>query len=494
MKSNSEIYLGLDIGTTSVKAGLVSAEGLGLAQRSCEYPTYFPETGYAEQSADDWWHAACKAVRELSEAFPKETKQIKSVSISSQAPTMLPIDAKGNPLRNALIWMDQRAKEECAFLREYHADYIRRNMCNRIDPYYALPKLLWFKKNEPDRYRDTFTILQANGWLIYKLTGKFSVDESSAALTQVLNVHTMTIDTAFLEELDLDPKKWPSVYPCDATVGFVQKDAAAAWGIPEGIPVAAGCIDGASAPLGLGLTIPGNIFEMSGQSSGIGVILDRPVYHENLCLLRHATKNEWILKGSMSSSGGSLRWFRDTMDDKSTPFDEYNRLAEASPAGANGVIFLPYLAGERAPLWDSSLRGLFFGIGTYTTKADMVRAIMEGSAFALRTILDEFKAQHISHNAMIQGTGGGYASRIWSQIKSDILNTEICASEQVFDAAIIGNAILAAKSVDCELHPLINADNTVFYKPDPESNSLYEERYEFFKKVFRANRELFHER
>ena len=199
MKSNSEIYLGLDIGTTSVKAGLVSAEGLGLAQRSCEYPTYFPETGYAEQSADDWWHAACKAVRELSEAFPKETKQIKSISISSQAPTMLPIDAKGNPLRNALIWMDQRAKEECAFLREYHADYIRRNMCNRIDPYYALPKLLWFKKNEPDWYRDTFTILQANGWLIYKLTGKFSVDESSAALTQVLNVHTMTIDAAFLD-------------------------------------------------------------------------------------------------------------------------------------------------------------------------------------------------------------------------------------------------------------------------------------------------------
>ena len=494
MKLNSDIYLGLDIGTTSVKAGLVTTEGLGLAQRSCEYPTHFPGTGCAEQSAEDWWQAACKAVRELADAFPQEAKQIKAISISSQAPTMLPINAKGDPLRNALIWMDQRAKEECGFLRQFHSDYIRRNMCNRIDPYYALPKLLWFKNNEPDRYRNAAKVLQANGWLVYKLTGEISIDESSAALTQVLNVHTMKTDTAFLKELGLDPDKWPAVYPCDAVVGHVQKSAAIAWGIPEGIPVAAGCIDGASAPLGLGLTNPEDIFEMSGQSSGIGVILNRPVYHENLCLLRHAKKDEWILKGSMSSSGGSLRWFRDTMDDKTTPFDEYNRLAELSPAGANGVIFLPYLAGERAPLWDSSLRGLFFGIGTYTAKADMVRAVMEGSAFALRTILDEFKMQHISHNAIIQGTGGGYASRIWSQIKSDILNTEICASEQVFDAAIIGNAILAARTVGCELHSQNNSGNSVFYKPDPKTRSLYEDRYAFFKEVFRANRKLFHER
>lgn len=494
MKSNSEIYLGLDIGTTSVKAGLVTAEGKGLAQESCEYPTHFPGTDFAEQSAEDWWQAACKAVRLLSGAFPQEAKRIKAISISSQAPTMLPIDNNGRPLHNALIWMDQRAKTECGFLQEKYSEYVHTAMCNRINPYYALPKLLWFKQNEPLLYNAADKVLQANGWLVFKLTGKTSIDESSAALTQTLNVHTMKTDTAFLKELGIDPAKWPEVSPCDTVVGHVQKEAAAAWGVPEGIPVAAGCIDGASAPLGLGLTEPGNIFEMSGQSSGIGVILDKPVYHDNLCLLRHATKDEWILKGSMSSSGGSLRWFRDTMDDKDTPFDEYNRLAESAPAGANGTIFLPYLAGERAPLWDSSLRGLFFGIGTNTTKADLIRAIMEGSAFALRTILDEFQKQHIVHDPVIQGTGGGYASRIWSQIKSDILNAEIRASEQVFDAAIVGNAILAAKAIGNVLEPDRSTENSIFYKPDPQLRKLYEERYAFFKEVFLANRKLFRER
>ncbi len=492
MKSNSEVYLGLDIGTTSVKAGLVAEDGTGIAQASCEYPTFFPGADCAEQDAEDWWKAACEAVRKLSGAHSAELKQVKAISISSQAPTLLPVDPEGRPLRKALIWMDQRAKTECAFLQEHYAEYIHQNMYNRINPYFALPKFLWFRSSEPGLYDRTFRILQANGWLIYKLTGQMTIDESSAALTQTLNVNTMQTDGALLKELGLDPDKWPRVCRCNAAAGTVAKEAAELWGVPEGIPVAAGCIDGASAPLGLGLTAPGDIYEMSGQSSGIGVIMDHPVYHPNLCLMRHAARNEWILKGSMSCSGGSLKWFRENVDAGKASFDDYSSLAEQSPAGANGLLFLPYLAGERAPLWDSSLRGLFFGIGTYTAKPDMVRAIMEGSAFALRTILDEFGEMAV-HDKAILGTGGGYSSRIWSQIKSDILNAEISVSEQTFDAAITGNAVLAAQAAGSDMTIRRDRSADLCYKPDPGNRSLYERRYALYKRVFEANRQLFSE-
>lgn len=490
MKSSKEIYLGIDVGTTSVKAGLVDEDGRGLLQSTVEYPTYPLGHAWVEQSALDWWDAATRAVRELTTARSDLAKSIRGISVSSQAPTLLGVAADGQPVGRGMIWMDQRAGDVCRDVLAAHADYIHRFSCNRVDPYFALPKLVWQKNCQRDAYDAVYRYLQINGWIIFRLTGVYSIDQSSAALTQTLNVHTMRTEEDIFSLLELDRAKWPDVYPCDAVVGTVLDEIAGLWQIPHKTPVAAGCIDGASSPLGLDVVRPGDIFEMSGQSSGIGVVLDQPRYHPNLCLLRHAVNDTWILKGSMSCSGGSLKWFRDQVDGGITDFDCYNRLAEQSVPGAHGLVFLPYLCGERAPLWDRTLRGVFFGLGTDTCKADMVRAVMEGTAYALRTIWDEFDDPNMGQKVVL-GTGGGYNSAIWSQIKSDIMNCTIRVCQSDFDAALIGNARIASRALGHPIAQLVSGDTGALYTPDPALRELYEQRYAFYRQVLQANRPLF---
>ncbi len=492
IRSEQAVFLGLDVGTTSVKAGLVDAAGRGLAQASQEYPTYPLGNARVEQSAEDWWSAATDAVCMLTGKYPDLAVRIAGISISCQAPTLLPIDRDGKPLGRGMIWMDQRAEDICRDLLLPHETYINTFSGNRLNPYYVLPKLLWQKKHQPEIYEKAWKYLQINGWIVYCLTGCCSIDLSSAALTQTLNVHTQQTEEGVFDLFDIDADKWPRVYACDEVVATVTTAAAQLWGIPTGIPVMAGCIDGASSPLGLDVVRPGEIFEMSGQSSGIGVILSQPEFHPNLCLMKHAVSDLWLQKGSMSCSGGSLKWFRDNIDGRpGLNFDVYNDLAEQSAPGANGLIFLPYLCGERAPLWDRNLRGIFFGLGTDTTKADMVRAIMEGSAFALRTILDEFHDPAI-HSKVILGTGGGYHSQIWSQIKSDILNCAIRVRQADFDAALRGNALLVMQGLGYPLPPLCEDESGVkMYTPSAQVRDMYEERYQYYCKIFRANQSLF---
>lgn len=490
MKSSKDIYLGIDIGTTSIKAGLVDEDGKGLLQSTVEYPTYPLGHAQVEQSALDWWDAATRAVRELTDAHPDLAKRICGISVSSQAPTLLGVAADGQPVGRGMIWMDQRAGDICRDVLQPHADYIHQFSCNRTDPYFTLPKLVWQKQHQGEAYHAVDRYLQINGWIVFRLTGVYSIDQSSAALTQTLNVHTMQTEEQLFPLLGLDRAKWPEVYPCDAVVGTVLDEMADLWQIPRKTPVAAGCIDGASSPLGLDVVHGGDIFEMSGQSSGIGVVLEKPRYHPNLCLLRHAVNDAWILKGSMSCSGGSLKWFRDHVDGGITDFNSYNQLAEQSVPGAHGVVFLPYLCGERAPLWDRTLRGVYFGLGTDTTKADLVRAVMEGTAYALRTIWDEF-ADPSMQQKVVLGTGGGYNSAIWSQIKSDVLNCTIRVRQSDFDAALVGNALLAIRALGRPVPQLPSGDTGAVYTPDPALRELYEQRYAFYRRVLQANRPLF---
>ena len=493
MLSETDIFLGLDVGTTSVKAGLVNGCGRGLAQAGQEYPTRFLGRNRVEQSPWDWWDAATKAVRRLVSEHSALARAVRGISISSQAPTLFAIDQSGRPVRDGMIWMDQRAGDVCRDQLAGHRAYIQEITGNRLNAYFALPKLLWQKEHEPEAYRRAWKYLQINGWLVFRLTGQCSVDLSSAALTQTLNIRTLRTEEGLFSRLGLDAEKWPEVYACGECVGTVTKEAARLWGIPPGIPVAAGCIDGASSPLGLNLVRPGEIFEMSGQSSGIGVILPAPEFHPNLCLMKHALPGLWLQKGSMSCSGGSLKWFRDQVDGRpGASFEEYSRLAESSVPGAHGVTFLPYLCGERAPLWDRSLRGMFFGLGMDTGKADLVRAVMEGTAFALRTILDEFQDPRI-HEKILLGTGGGYRSRVWSQIKSDVLNCTIRVRQADFDAALRGNALLAMQALG-ETPPANREDSlehAALYRPDPGTRELYEHRYQHYCHIFQTNRAPF---
>lgn len=484
---SDKLFLGVDVGTTSVKAGLVDAGGNGLCQVSREYPSFYPSEGWAEQRAEDWWNAAAAAVRQLTAARPDLASRICCVCVSSQAPTLFGIDRQGNPVGNAMIWMDRRAQGICERELALHKAYIEAYSGNRLDPYYVLPKLLWQKENDPKTYRKVDQYLQINGWLVYRLTGRRTIDQTHAALTQMVNIYQMDWEEKAFGLFGLEMEKWPRICGCGEIVGEVLPAVAEAWGLPPSVLVVAGCIDGAAVPLGLGLRTAGDIFEMSGQSSGIGVLQAEPKFHPNLCSLKHALSGQWILKGSMSCSGGALKWFRDQVD-RAGDYQEYDRLADSSVPGARGVTFLPYLNGERAPLWDTSLRGIYFGISTATDRADLVRAIMEGTGYALRTILEEFGTE--LEKKPILGTGGGYRSPVWTQIKADILNREICVYKMGFDAAVRGDAFLCMQALGLPI-PWPELDAGSVCRPKAENRAVYDVGYELFQKIYRANRELF---
>lgn len=487
-----DLFLGIDLGTTSVKAVLADEQGFPIEQGAAEYPIYQPHPNWAEQSPEAWWQAVVEVVSSLVKRQEDGSTRVKGISVSCQAPTCLGIDEKGVPVSNALIWMDRRAQEICDGTLRPYAERIRAVCGNRVDPYYFLPKLLWMQTYRPEERKKAKLFLQVNGWIIFKMTGKPSIDTTHLTHLQVYDVFQDRWDETLLHSFGIDQTIFPPIYQPWQSVGDLTSQAAEALGLKAGIPVAAGCTDAAAVTLGLHHTEPGRLFEMSGQSSGIGLILDQPVKHELLNLSKGAFPDRWTQKGSMSSSGGSLRWFRDQFEGRQGEpvYEEYDRLAQQSPPGARGVVFMPYLAGERAPLWDSDACGILFGLRTITGKQDILRAIMEGTAFGLRTIKDVFDPSYLD-SAYLYGTGGGYRSRLWSQIKADVLGMPIQVLRVDCDAACIGDVYLAMRCSgrpDREL-PWRRTVETV-YEPNPAVRSLYEEEYQIFRALYQNNRYL----
>jgi len=490
--SGRDLFLGIDLGTTSVKAALVDAYGTPIGQCATEYPLYQPKPGWAEQSPLDWWDATAKTVFRLTRQFGVAENQIRGISVSSQAPTCLGVDAGGAPTGHALIWMDQRAKGICENELSGLENEIRSTCGNRVDPYYFLPKLLWIKKNHPEQDRSTWKYLQANGWIIFCMTGKTSLDVTHLTHMQIYDVFQNCWNEDLIRRLGLRHDQFPSVCSCSDPVGTLLPQAAARLGLSPGIPVAAGCTDAAAVSLGLNHNKPGCLFEMSGQSSGIGLITDRPLKSPVLNLSRGVLSGRWCQKGSMSSTGGSLRWFRDQIDGRAGDagaYTQYDDLAALSAPGSNGVVFLPYLSGERAPLWDSHACGLFFGLRCETTKGDMIRAILEGAAFGLRTILDCFEPSLLTQR-FLYGAGGGYRSALWAQVKADVLELPIYVQRQTCDAACIGDAYLAMRMTGFPVPEPAEGEVEAIYTPDSSVAGRYQQRYEQYQALYRQTKEL----
>ncbi|MGG1598548.1 xylulokinase [Paenibacillus naphthalenovorans] len=490
-----DAYLGIDLGTTSVKATLIDRDWGVLQQRRIEYSSYQIKPMWIEQDPWEWWSAACRAIREVIGLAQIDAKLIKAVSVSGQAPSLLGVDPEGQPLGRAMIWMDRRSEDACRMLASTVGESaVRAVSGNRIDPYYMLPKLLWEMNHAHDKYRKTARYLQANGWIVFQLTGQYSMDVSHAALTQLYHIHRGEWEASLMKELGIDGSKLPNVYDCTEVVGGISRRAAELFGLTEGTPVIAGAIDGAAAPLGLKLYQAHQSFEMSGQSSGIGMILDQPVSHPNLALLRHCVDDKWILKGSMSASGGSLRWFRDHVDEAPghpEMYGEYEKLAAAVPPGSNGLLYLPYLAGERAPLWDSYAKGVFFGLHYQTGRADMVRAIMEGTAYGLKSILGELEKVNLCVTDLY-GTGGGYLNQEWSQIKADILEKEIQVAFGDIETASLGSSYLALMAVTgLKASQLPGVSITRTYRPNEQNQRRYRGYYAMFKSLYENNKDMF---
>ncbi len=494
------LLLGVDVGTSSVKAVLLDLRGNVCAVSQADYPLHHLRPAWVEQNPEDWWQATCRAVRETLEKVEHGRERLLGLAVSSQAPTLLPLDSSGRPLRPAMIWMDRRAEAEAVSLTEMlGAQQIYRITGNRPDAFYVAARLLWLRNHEPEILKQTWKFAQVNGYINYRLTGRLTMDPAHAVLLQLRDYATGEWSQALCSACGVDPAQFPEVMEGHRVQGEVAAEAAEATGLKPGTPVMAGNIDSPVAALEAGVTEPGIAVEMTGTSTVVIIPNDRGVTEPALIAIPHALPHIHLLLGAMVSSGGCLRWFRDQFSqsaDRSVheggpepspdAYDQLTRQAAGIEPASGGVIFLPYMMGERSPLWHTNARGVFFGLSLATPKAALVRAILEGAAFALRHNV-EVAARAGAEVREMRSVGGCSRSDLWNQIKADVLGMPLllprAAVGSPFGAAILaGMGTGAFPDVRKSLSEMVHLDRR--FEPNPANHEKYTQVYRVFLDIY----------
>ncbi len=490
--------LGIDAGTTGLKAVLAHADGTLLAQVAQEYPTSYPHPNWAEQDPEQWWRACCAVVPQVLAAAGVSGKDVAAIGVSGQGVGAAPIDADGRPLRPAIIWLDRRSDAQCRDLHErVGEDAITETNGARIDSFYLAPKWLWVKEHEPDVYRRTAAVLQANGYVAMRLTGARRMDVSNGPMTLFFDSAGLAYSEDLAGRMGIDLAHMPALAACHEVVGQVTREAAAATGLAAGTPVVAGSVDGTAAAVEGGLLVDGDAVEMTGQSTVILVCSSKPYLDRNLISLVHGVPGKYLAVGASTAAGGSLRWWRDTLADVERergrqlgcdPFGLLDELAAGSPPGAHRLVFLPYMFGERSPIWDTDARGVFFGLSLSTTRADMVRAILEGAAFGLRHNMEAAAAAGFAVSGM-GCVGGGARSALWNQIKADVLDKPV-RQLRAGTGAAMGDIMMAGVGAGVyrdfeEARAAVYAVQREFL-PNPANRQVYDDLYGVFLGLYPA--------
>lgn len=439
------MLLGIDIGTSSCKTALFSENGTVQAQETADYNLYYPASGFVEQDAEEWWRGVCTALKKMFSKSGLSPSEVQAVGIDGQSWSAIPIDKDGEALARTPIWMDTRAESICRELDETVGGEWIFNVCgNPLKPSYSLPKILWFRRNAPELYSNTYKFLQSNGYIGFKLTGKITLDKSQCYGFQTFNLREKLFDSELCEAVGLNVSLLPEVVDCHTIIGNVTKEASLQTGLPEGVPVVAGGLDAACATLGVGVINHGETQEQGGQAGGMSICLETYTDDERLITGLHVVPGRWLLQGGTVGGGSALRWFRESFC-RNVSFKELDIEATDVPAGAEGVVFLPYLSGERSPIWDSHAKGVFYGLDFSKSRAHMLRAVLEGVAFSLKHNLEVAESAGARVNEL-RATGGSASSRLWTQIKSDITGKRLSVPSGE-TAAALGAAILAGVAV-----------------------------------------------
>ncbi|MBS3933978.1 MAG: xylulokinase [Truepera sp.] len=467
------LALGLDLGTTGVRVVAVDAQGALLAEVTHSYPLYTPQPGWTEQHPEDWAAASLAALREI--ALGLEGHEIIAIGLSGQMHGMVALDASGQPIRPAILWNDQRTGLAVA---EIEAAIPRRELLSRTgNPAitgFHLPKLLWLRQAEPEAYARTRHSLLPKDYLGYVLTGIMAAEPTDASGTNCFNLTRKAWDKDVLRAVGVDPALFPEIIPSHGVTGLLTAEAAAATGLPEGLPVVAGAGDNAAAATGLGLS--SRQLAIGSVSLGTSGVIFAPLQQPTpdpegrVHLFCHADGGYHLL-GVTLAAAGSLQWYRDTLAPGQS-FTELMGLAAQSPPGANGVTFKPYLAGERTPHLDPKLRGSFSGLSLATTQADLVRAVIEGVAFSLRDALDVIGSLTTLSRAL--ATGGGAKSDLWLQLVADVLELPLSRPAQNQGAAY-GAALLALQGAGVVSDATTVANQATIANFRPQQSGAYRE-------------------
>lgn len=497
----AEVLLGIDIGTSACKVAAFDREGGVLAQASADYAVHYPAPGWAEQDPDDWWQAVCRAIGKVIEKGVRP-EEICGVGIDGQSWSAIPVDKGGNVLCPTPIWMDTRAADICRDMEaRYGAERLLHVSGNPVQPMYTMPKVLWYRENRPEVYEKADKILQSNSFIAYRLTGALTQDLSQGYGWNCFDMATCRWNVELCREMGVRETLLPELAACHQIVGRVTAEAAAQTGLREGTPVAAGGLDAACGTLGVGVIAPGQTQEQGGQAGGMSICTDRCTPDARLILGAHVVPGMWLLQGGTVGGSGCLKWFEQEFgaaeraaaaETGRSSFEELSDEAGRIAAGSDGLVFLPYMAGERSPIWDANAKGVFFGMDFSKTRSHFARAVMEGVAYSLRHNL-ETAAEAGADVDVMYAMGGAANSLVWTQIKADVTGKKIVVPS-ADTATALGAAILAGvgTGVYADFAQAVKATVRTRREhiPNGENKQAYDRGYETYRALYESLKTL----
>jgi len=511
VESDKHLFLGLDLGTSAVKVGLFDTEGNLLRRARQAYPLYTPHPGWAEQEPEEWWAATCDALRDSLAGV--DTGRVVAVGLSGQSPSQVLVATDGTPLGRAILWSDRRASAEAAWLAERLTPEQAQAWtgCAFITDVTQPPaRLLWLKAHRPDDWARCVAVVQPKDFIARRLTGRIATDGNSAfCLLNPLPPPSVG-EASFppklggarrgqyaanlLALLGVEPEKMPPALEPTGVVGHVTPEAASATGLRAGIPVVTGTIDAWCDIIGSGGIAPGCAVDVTGTSEVVALVTERPVDGEGVFGAPLAEGRYWV-GGPMQAGGAALLWLARCFYGQEQPdFGLLEAEASAIAPGAEGLLFLPYLQGERAPVWDATARGAFVGLTDRHVRAHCARAVYEGVAFAVRDLLERCRAAAGIGPEELRVSGGGSASAFWNQVKADVTGLPV-QRVATPDAACLGAALLAAVGVEFfqNLDDAVGAMVQVgdVFDPIPDRVSRYDELFVAWRCLYPALRPIF---
>ena len=492
------VQVGLDIGTGGARAVAVAGSGKVVAEAVADYPLLRPHPGWSEQDPEEWWQATKEVLGKVADKVREAGDRIVGVGLTGQMHGSVFLDAEDEVIRPALLWNDQRTQVQCEQITErVGAERLIEIAGNRAITGFQAPKVLWLWDKEPENYSKVTHVLLPKDYVRLQLTGELATDVSDASGTLFLDVGTRNWSSEILNALGI-PVEWlPKVYEGDECTGQLRSSVARELGLPEGIPVAAGGGDNAAAAVGTGVIESGLLSSSVGTSGVLFAASEdfTPDLSGRLHAFCHAVPGKYHLMGVTLSAGGSLKWWREALHDfGSADFDELVEAASTVTPGAEGLIFLPYLSGERTPHLDPFARGAFIGLTARHTTAHMTRALMEGVVFSLRDSLEAMRSLDVPLE-QVRATGGGARNSLWRQLQADIYNTPIYRATAdegpAYGAALLGGVAADAFKDVREASSLVALREEIV-QPDPERAKLYDEYYGVYRSLYPLQRDTMH--
>ncbi len=489
-------WLGLDVGTGGSRALLVDTQGR--VRYSCTTPHHemrMLKPLWAEQDPDDWWRASHTAMAGVLHQAGAEATDIAGIGLTGQMHGLVLLNAQNKVIRPALIWCDQRSQRQVDFVNATLTKAaVLRYTANPVLTGFTLPKLLWLRDNEPQNFEAVRKILLPKDYLRFKLTGEHATDVSDASGTSMFDVVHRAWSHELMDGLSLDRAILPRAYESSEITGRLTAEAAAATGLRVGIPVVAGAGDQAASAIGNGITKPGTMSCTIGTSGVVFAYQSQPAYDEagRVHTFCHAVPNAWHVMGVTQGAGLSLQWFRNRFS-PDTEYDELTADATRSPAGAQGLFWLPYLMGERTPHLDANARAAWIGLTAKHQRSDLVRAILEGVCYSQKDGLEIINQLGVAPN-LVRLSGGGGKSPFWHQLFTDIFNVQV-ATLQTQEGSAYGAALLALVGTGEYKSAAEVCDVAIkeveVKKPDPESAAFYQKRYALFQSLYPALKDAF---